>query len=188
MIGASTRLPPIQRLVEIKTVAEQLQFKISTLLLHGGKIIEAVKWFRRHIASYKPLEGSPEVIFFHSEWLSRQFLVFAELLETSSATIQSPTSAAVGAADRPSDWEFYPAYYYQVSELTLIDLHFLYVKLSAKSCPPPPLPSHLVDLCCEERNLNIYMTTILCSQPRRVLSSDISVLKMSKWHFWLILL
>lgn len=113
MIGTSTRLPPIQRLVEIKMVAEQFHFKISTLLLHGGKIVEAIKWFRQHIASYKKLTGPPEVTFLHWEWLSRQFLVFAELLESSNATMQSISSPALDKTS--SDWEFRPAYYYQLA-------------------------------------------------------------------------
>ncbi|KAL8251541.1 hypothetical protein R6Q59_035234 [Mikania micrantha] len=113
MIGTSTRLPPIQQLVEIKMVAEQFHFKISTLLLHGGKIVEAIKWFRQHNASYKKLTGPTQMNFLHWEWLSRQFLVFAELLETTSATISSPT---LTVADRTSsDWEFRPAYYYQLA-------------------------------------------------------------------------
>ncbi|KAM0034067.1 putative trafficking protein particle complex subunit 11 [Helianthus debilis subsp. tardiflorus] len=113
MIGTSTRLPAIQRLVEIKMVAEQFHFKISTLLLHGGKVLEAIKWFRQHNASYKNLTGPTQVSFLHWEWLSRQFLVFAELLETTSATISSP---ALTVADRTSsDWEFRPAYYYQLA-------------------------------------------------------------------------
>ncbi|XP_010029555.2 trafficking protein particle complex subunit 11 [Eucalyptus grandis] len=116
MIGTSTRLPPIQRLVEIKHVAEQLHFKVSTLLLHGGKIIEAVTWFRHHNASYKRLIGAPEAIYLHWEWMSRQFLVFAELLETSSATTQSISSVAADNPDRGlTEWEFRPAYYYQLA-------------------------------------------------------------------------
>lgn len=108
-------LPPIQRLVEIKTVAEQLQFKISTLLLHGGKIREAVIWFCQHNAAYKGLVGAPEAVFLHWEWMSKQFLVFAELLETSSATAQSISSSTVASFVRPlTEWEFRPAYYYQV--------------------------------------------------------------------------
>lgn len=117
MIATSTRLPPIQRLVEIKTVAEQLHFKISTLLLHGGKVVEAITWFHQHNASYKRLVGEPEVNFLHWEWLSRQFLVFGELLETSSASIQSTSSPVLGATDRVSEWELSSAYYYQVHSL-----------------------------------------------------------------------
>nr|XP_043615087.1 trafficking protein particle complex subunit 11 [Erigeron canadensis] len=116
MIGTSTKLPAIQRLVEIKTVAELFHFKISTLLLHGGKIVEAIKWFRQHNASYKKVTGPPEVAFLHWEWLSRQFLVFAELLESSNATMQSISSPVISVADRTSaDWEFRPAYYYQLA-------------------------------------------------------------------------
>jgi hypothetical protein len=118
MIGTSKRLPAIQRLVEIKTVAEQLHFKISTLLLHGGKVAEAVTWFRQHNASYRRLIGAPEAIFLHWEWLSRQFLVFAELLDKSSAAIKNVSSLVLATADKAlTEWESRPAYYYQVSSL-----------------------------------------------------------------------
>ncbi|CAH9143057.1 unnamed protein product [Cuscuta epithymum] len=115
MVATSTRLPPIQRLVEIKSVAEQLNFKISTLLLHGGKLLEAITWFRLHTSSYRRLVGAPEITFLHSEWLSRQFLVFAELLETSSATNQNTSSVVSSNADTPTEWEFHSAYYFQLS-------------------------------------------------------------------------
>ncbi|KAL1820489.1 hypothetical protein ACET3Z_015358 [Daucus carota] len=122
MIGISTRMPPIQRLVEIKFVAEHLNFKISTLLLHGGKITEAIMWFRRHNTAYSKLVGSTEVTFLHWEWLSRQFLVFAELLETSSAAAHSISSPVVsGAADKPTEWEFYPSHYYQSAAQYLME-------------------------------------------------------------------
>ncbi|KAK1361901.1 Trafficking protein particle complex subunit 11 [Heracleum sosnowskyi] len=122
MIGTSTRMPPIQRLVEIKYVAEQLNFKISTLQLHGGKITEAIIWFRQHNAAYSKLVGSTEVAFLHWEWLSRQFLVFAELLETSSAAAHSISSPVVsGAADKPTEWEFYPSHYYQSAAQHLME-------------------------------------------------------------------
>ncbi|KAF3447851.1 hypothetical protein FNV43_RR08557 [Rhamnella rubrinervis] len=115
MIGTSTR-STIQRVVEIKTVAEQLHFKISTLMLHGGKIIEAISWFWKHSAWYKRFTGSPEAIFLHWEWMSRQYLVFAELLETSSAAIPGISSVIVGTAERPlTEWEYRPAYYYELA-------------------------------------------------------------------------
>ncbi|KAK8606692.1 hypothetical protein V6N13_052457 [Hibiscus sabdariffa] len=113
MIATLTRLSPIQRLFEIKTVAEHLHFKICTLLLHGGKLNEAVTWFCQHIGSYKSLVGAPEVIFLHWEWLSRQFLVFAELLDSSSTTLPSTSSQPLGTDQLLSEWEFHPAYYYQ---------------------------------------------------------------------------
>ncbi|XP_073270024.1 uncharacterized protein [Primulina huaijiensis] len=115
MVGTSTRLPPIQRLVEIKTIAEHLHFKMSTLLLHGGKFVEAIAWFRQHTASYMRLVGSPEVIFLHWEWLSRQYLVFGQLLETSSANVSHVPSMASVPTEKATEWEFYPAYYYQLA-------------------------------------------------------------------------
>ncbi|CAI9110430.1 OLC1v1010446C1 [Oldenlandia corymbosa var. corymbosa] len=115
MVGSSTRLPPIQRLVEIKTVAEQLHFKISTLLMHGGKLAEAIMWFRRHIDTYKKLVGAADASFAHWEWLSRQYIVFAELLETSSAVLSDVASATSGIAEKLTELEFYSAYYYQAA-------------------------------------------------------------------------
>lgn len=115
MVGTSTRLPPIQRLVEIKIVAEQLHFKISTLLLHGGKIAEAILFFRRHIDAYRSLVGEQSVNFLHWEWLSRQFLVFAELLESSYAVLQNVSSTVLNNSDKLTDFEFSSAYYYQAA-------------------------------------------------------------------------
>ncbi|KAI3450924.1 hypothetical protein Pfo_007589 [Paulownia fortunei] len=115
MVGTSTRMPPIQRLVEIKTIAEQLHFKMSTLLLHGGKVVEAIAWFRQHTANYRRLVGAPEVNFIHWEWLSRQYLVFAQLLETSSANVLHVPSMVSVPAEKPTEWEFLPAYYYQLA-------------------------------------------------------------------------
>ncbi|KAG2653470.1 trafficking protein particle complex subunit 11-like [Panicum virgatum] len=116
MIGTSMRLPPTQRLVEIKAVAEQFHFKISTLLLHAGKVVEAITWFRKHIRSYERVVGTPEVAFLHWEWFSRQFLVFGELIETTSTTVPDTLSPRFGTADNVlTEWEFQPAYYYQLA-------------------------------------------------------------------------
>ncbi|XP_064965845.1 uncharacterized protein LOC135585125 isoform X4 [Musa acuminata AAA Group] len=116
MIATSTRLPPVQRLVEIKAVAEQLHFKTSTLLLHGGKVVEAIAWFNKHIASYRQLVGSTKNSFLHWDWLSRQFLVFAELLETSTVAIPSTLPSHFGTSENPlTEWEVQPAYYYQLA-------------------------------------------------------------------------
>jgi len=115
IVGVTTRLPAVQRLVEIKTISEQLHFKISTLLLHSGKVAEAVGWFRQHKNAYKRLVGAPEGIFLHWEWMSRQFLVFGELLETSSKITQGSLPIVPSTSSKPmSEWEYYPAYYYQV--------------------------------------------------------------------------
>ncbi|XP_022926701.1 trafficking protein particle complex subunit 11 isoform X1 [Cucurbita moschata] len=114
--GLPTRSLSIQRLVEIKTVAEQLHFKISTLLLHSGKVVEAVTWFRQHITLYSRLIGEPDTEFLHWEWMSRQFMVFAELLETSSTTSLSIPALGLGTGNKPlTEWEFHSAYYYQLA-------------------------------------------------------------------------
>ncbi|XP_028795308.1 trafficking protein particle complex subunit 11 isoform X2 [Neltuma alba] len=116
IVGVSTRLPAVQRLIEIKMIAEQLHFKISTLLLHSGKVTEAVTWFRQHKNAYRKLIGVPDVIFLHWEWMSRQYLVFGELLETSTKNHQSISPALLGSSAKPlSEWECYPAYYYQLA-------------------------------------------------------------------------
>ncbi|XP_054821868.1 uncharacterized protein LOC129320434 isoform X1 [Prosopis cineraria] len=116
IVGVSTRLLAVQRLIEIKIIAEQLHFKISTLLLHSGKVTEAVTWFRQHKNAYRKLIGVPEVIFLHWEWMSRQYLVFGELLETSSKNFQSFSPVLLGSSAKLlSEWECYPAYYYQLA-------------------------------------------------------------------------
>ncbi|KAL5063542.1 hypothetical protein RYX36_025279 [Vicia faba] len=126
IVGVTTRLPPIQRLVEIKSVSEQLHFKISTLLLHSGKVTEAVTWFRQHKNTYRRLVGAPEAILVHWEWMSRQYLVFGELLETSSKATQNFPPVILGSSSKPlSEWEYYPAYYYQLAA------HYLSEKRSA---------------------------------------------------------
>ncbi|WCJ32860.1 hypothetical protein M5689_014257 [Euphorbia peplus] len=114
MSGTANRMPVIQKWIELKVVAEQLHFKISTLLLHGGKVVDAVLWFRQHVASYKKRLGPAEVIFIHWEWMSRQFLVFAELLETSSKAAHVNFSQASGTGNL-TEWETQPAYYYQLA-------------------------------------------------------------------------
>nr|GMC79898.1 trafficking protein particle complex subunit 11 [Ipomoea batatas] len=48
------------------------------------------------------LVGAPEVTFLHWEWLSKQSLVFAELLETSYATNQNLSSAVSDNETRPT--------------------------------------------------------------------------------------
>ncbi|KHN38851.1 Trafficking protein particle complex subunit 11 [Glycine soja] len=126
IVGVTTRLPAVQRLVEIKSISEHLHFKISTLLLHSGKVMEAVTWFRQHKNAYKRLVGAPDGIFLHWEWMSRQFLVFGELLETSSKITQGISPIVLGNSSKPlSEWEYYSAYYYQLAA------HYLSEKRSA---------------------------------------------------------
>ncbi|XLU73391.1 hypothetical protein S245_032444, partial [Arachis hypogaea] len=105
IVGVTTRLLAIQRLVEIKYVSEQLNFKICTLLLHSGKVIESVAWFRQHKNAYKRLVGTLEAIFVHLDWMS------------SSKTAQIFPPITLGSASKPLfEWEFHPVYYYQLAD------------------------------------------------------------------------
>lgn len=116
IINTPAEFLPIQRLVEIKVVAEQLHFKVSTLLMHGGKGVEAIKWFRQHMAWYMQLIGPHNTAFLHWEWVSRQCIVFAELLQASSlgtSILQPPTSGIPGSV--VTELEQQPAYYYQLA-------------------------------------------------------------------------
>lgn len=115
--NTSMGLQPVQRVVEMKCVAEQLHFKISTLLLHSGKEIEAVRWFREHALWYKQMLGPLEGAFLHWAWVSKQFQVFAELLQSSSSTASQALSAGTSLPGQPSvtERELQPAYYYHVS-------------------------------------------------------------------------
>ncbi|CAM6085659.1 unnamed protein product [Calypogeia fissa] len=108
-------LQPVQRIVELKAVAEQLHFKISTLLLHSGKESEAVKWFRQHIALYKPIVGPPDGAFLHWGWVSKQFQVFAELLENSLGTSSLTVATVLSPGPPVTDRELQPGYYLQLA-------------------------------------------------------------------------
>lgn len=116
----------MQRIVELKAVAEQLHFKISTLLLHSGKESEAVKWFRQHIAWYKRLVGPPEGAFLHWAWVCKQFQVFAELLDNSLATA-SPVAATPPSPGPPvTERELQPGYYLQVCTSKVFETNISY--------------------------------------------------------------
>jgi hypothetical protein len=108
-------LQPVQRIVELRAVAEQLHFKISTLLLHSGKESEAVKWFKQHMTLYRDTIGPPEGAFLHWAWVTKQFQVFAELLENSLGTSSLTVATTVLSPGPPmTDRELQPGYYLQV--------------------------------------------------------------------------
>ncbi|KAJ7556794.1 hypothetical protein O6H91_05G099000 [Diphasiastrum complanatum] len=116
VVTTPIQLLPLQRIIELKGVAEQIHFKVATLLLHSGKESEAVKWFKQHIAYYKHLIGPPDGAFMHWAWISRQFHVFAELLQTSFGSgpptlVSNTTLSGLTVTDR----ELQPGYYYQVA-------------------------------------------------------------------------
>eukprot|EP00250_Pteridium_aquilinum_P016026 c22902_g1_i1 orf=394-4026(-) len=122
VVTTPMELQPVQRLVELKTVAEQLHFKVSTLLLHGGKEGEAVKWFRQHMSFYKPLVGPSEGNFLHWSWVSKQFLVFAVLLQNSLPSVSQTKSGSPALPEAPvTERELQPGYYYQLAAHYMIE-------------------------------------------------------------------
>lgn len=119
--STSMELQPVQRVVEMKAVAEQLHFKISNLLLHGGKETEAVRWFREHASWYKQMVGPFEGYFLHWAWISKQFQVFGELLQNRLATVAPPAqNTAMRGQPVVSERELQPAYYYHVSAIYMV--------------------------------------------------------------------
>lgn len=140
MATAPTELQPVQRLVELKAVAEQLHFKVSTLLLHGGKEGEAVKWFRQHMSFFKPLVGPSEGNFLHWSWVSKQFLVFAVLLQNSLTSVIQMKSGSPALPEAPvTERELQPSYYYQVSSfvLSVNNKLFFFVLIEVFYAPKP---------------------------------------------------
>ncbi|KAJ6776653.1 FOIE GRAS [Salix koriyanagi] len=87
MAGTTKKLPLIQCLVQIKTVAEQLHFKI---------INSVIAWWKGGRSNYMVSAS----ILFHTGGFSK--------------TITGNSNIALGTADLAlSEWEFQPAYYYQ---------------------------------------------------------------------------
>ncbi|CAI5482111.1 unnamed protein product [Closterium sp. Yama58-4] len=78
--GASERYP-LQTVLEVKAVAEVLSLKVCTLLLHSGREVEAVGWFRTFMEWFRARVGPPEAAFLHWGWMARQYEVFGELLQ-----------------------------------------------------------------------------------------------------------
>lgn len=71
---------PLQAVMEVKAVGEVITLKICTLLLHTGREVEAVGWFRNYVEWFRSRLGPPQGAFLHWTWMSRQYEVFGELL------------------------------------------------------------------------------------------------------------
>ncbi|VAI48703.1 unnamed protein product [Triticum turgidum subsp. durum] len=115
-------------LLKLRTIFAEL---CSTYYKEEGRRIKA-RIEKRNFSSVElSVVGSPEVAFLHWEWFSRQFLVFGELIETTSTTVPDTISPRFGTADNAlTEWEFQPAYYYQLAA------NYLREKRCALECPP----------------------------------------------------
>ena len=66
--------------LELKVVGGYVNYKICKLcFLKLNAPIDAITQFQRHIDLFKPLCGIEDLLFEHSAWLSKQFLVFGDL-------------------------------------------------------------------------------------------------------------
>lgn len=70
-------------ILEIKTVAGIINYKLCQLLFEIKHPIDAIDQFRKHIDIFRIKTGSPELTFEHSAWLSKQFQIMGELFENS---------------------------------------------------------------------------------------------------------
>lgn len=67
--------------LEIKTVAGIINYKLCKLFFEIKHPIDAIDQFRKHIDIFKIKVGSSELLFEHSAWLSKQFQLMGELFE-----------------------------------------------------------------------------------------------------------
>lgn len=68
-------------ILEIKTVAGIINYKLCKLLFEIKHPIDAIEQFRRHTDIFKIKIGPSDLAFEHSAWLSKQFQVMGELFE-----------------------------------------------------------------------------------------------------------
>ena len=68
-------------ILEIKTVASIINYKLIAMLFEIKHPIDAIDQFRKHIDIFRIKIGSPELAFEHSAWLSKQFELMGELFE-----------------------------------------------------------------------------------------------------------
>ena len=68
-------------ILEIKTVAGLINFKLCQLFFEIKHPIDAIDQFRKHIDIFRIKVGPAELKFEHSAWLSKQFQLMGELFE-----------------------------------------------------------------------------------------------------------
>lgn len=68
-------------LLEIKTIAGFINYKICRLSFQHNAPLDAIAQFRKHIDFFKSKVGIADLAFEHSAWMSKQFQVFGELFD-----------------------------------------------------------------------------------------------------------
>jgi len=67
--------------MELKEMAEILNYKIVRLLFLLSRSEEASTQFRSHLRKFKKLVGPEKLLFVHHNWMATQYKYFAELIE-----------------------------------------------------------------------------------------------------------
>ncbi|CAI9734552.1 Hypothetical predicted protein [Octopus vulgaris] len=68
-------------LLEIKTIAGFVNYKICRLSFQHNAPLDAIAQFRRHIDFFKNRIGVSDLSFEHNAWMSKQFQVFGDLFD-----------------------------------------------------------------------------------------------------------
>eukprot|EP01133_Synstelium_polycarpum_P008031 gene8031-9435_t len=96
------------RFAELRAVASFLNFKICKLYLWSSNLNEAVQQFEKHIRLFKIFFGPDDKEFGHFAWISKEYQIFAELLELAPNTNKSQYSAN-------------PGFYYQTAAKNMVE-------------------------------------------------------------------
>eukprot|EP01130_Rhizamoeba_saxonica_P014178 TRINITY_DN6163_c0_g1_i1.p1 TRINITY_DN6163_c0_g1~~TRINITY_DN6163_c0_g1_i1.p1 ORF type:complete len:651 (-),score=131.63 TRINITY_DN6163_c0_g1_i1:1301-3253(-) len=78
-----------KNIVETKTIAELINFKICSHLMDDGRIDDAINQFKYHMATYKNDVGDPVLEFQHYNWIGRQYQTFGELMDSHGEDLQA---------------------------------------------------------------------------------------------------
>ncbi|XP_054749116.2 trafficking protein particle complex subunit 11-like [Lytechinus pictus] len=68
-------------MLEIKTIAGFLNYKICRLCFFHNSPLDAISQFRKHVDLFKNKIGCAELAFEHSAWMSKQFSIFGDLFD-----------------------------------------------------------------------------------------------------------
>eukprot|EP00300_Choanocystis_sp_HF-7_P012431 c17889_g2_i1.p1 GENE.c17889_g2_i1~~c17889_g2_i1.p1 ORF type:complete len:1187 (+),score=292.97 c17889_g2_i1:166-3561(+) len=131
LIDELLRLPQLT-ILEIKHVADILNFRICVLNIQTMHHIEAVDQFEKHMSIFRDREGPSDLKFLHHQWLGRQFHFMGEMLERNPCVI-------VGTLARRN---LQCAYYYSIAGNHFKQFRYLIIRThKAVASHVPTVPS-----------------------------------------------
>lgn len=106
LLGSTLMLPPrTKRWAEAKVLADTLSVRICKLLLYNDDTQGAALAFRKHLARFTELStgwGIGAMTFEYWSWLSKQYKLFAELVESATRSPANPLVLPEHAPPLPS--------------------------------------------------------------------------------------